>query len=281
MLVFGTALAVCGCALTLTNPVVYHAFQYPAPKQTADAPVRGTLMVYRFLLAPTVHSHFLVIAKGEGNQEAVSQHRWDRSPADMITDLIQRDLEASGLFEKAVGQFSMVPYRYTLEGKILDLGGLMTKEGPRAVLETEISLLDFETPMGADKTVMKKRYKIVIPCASGEPDSIAAGLSQAAQELSLRLQNDIQASLKRSRPREKGPASARQLRPMSESVCMPVFMQLTGEGVSLRVPRNAGRSNLPAFKRGIAGGTAPRRTRGYPSFFDRRDASPTVQSSQG
>ncbi|MEW6113057.1 MAG: ABC-type transport auxiliary lipoprotein family protein [Thermodesulfobacteriota bacterium] len=222
MLLWGAVLAVCGCALTLTNPVVYHAFQYPAPKQTATAPVRGTLMVYRFLLAPTVHSHFLVIAKGEGNQEAVSQHRWDRSPADMITDLIQRDLEASGLFEKAVGQFSMVPYRYTLEGKILDLGGLMTKEGPRAVLETEVSLLDFETPMGADKTVMKKRYKIVTPCASGEPDSIAAGLSQAAQELSLRLQNDIQASFKRSRPREEGPSSARQFSPRRE------FLEVVG-----------------------------------------------------
>jgi len=204
MLLYGAALAACGCALTLRNPVVYHSFQYPAPKQTATAVARGTLMVYRFLLAPSVHSHFLVISKEPGSQEAVNQHRWDRSPADMITELIQRDLQESGLFEKAVDQFSTAPYRYALEGHIFDLGGLMSKEGARAVLETEVSLVDFETPLRADKTVMKKRYKILIPCANAEPDSIAAGLSQAAQELSLRLQNDIQASFKRPKPREGG-----------------------------------------------------------------------------
>jgi ABC-type uncharacterized transport system auxiliary subunit len=189
------AILVVGCAVRSRDVVSYHAFNYPVPLKDSPASIPGTLMVYRFLLAPRVNTDFLVVSQGKGKQESVPYHRWDENPADMITDLIERDLARAGLFERTVGQFSTVRYRYALEGKILELRGVTGDGKPRAVIEVETALIDFGAPLGAQKNVMERRYRIEIPCKDSSPTAIVEGLNRAVREVSVRLRDDLRSTL--------------------------------------------------------------------------------------
>jgi ABC-type uncharacterized transport system auxiliary subunit len=115
----------------------------------------------------------------------------------MITDLIERDLSREGLFERTVGQFSSVRYRYALEGKILELRGVTDKGKPRAVIKVEAELIDFGAPLGARKTLMKRRYRMAVPCKDSSPNAIVEGLNRAVREVSVSLRDDLRSTLAR------------------------------------------------------------------------------------
>lgn len=189
------AVLVIGCAVRSRDVVSYHSFNYPVPLKDSPAPIPGTLMVYRFLLAPAVDTEFLVVSPSKGQAQSVPYHRWDENPADMITDLIERDLAGEGLFERTVGQFSSVRYRYALEGKILELRGVTGDGKPRAVIEVETALIDFGAPLGAQKRVMERRYRIEVPCKDSSPNEIVDGLNRAVRRVSVRIREDIRSTL--------------------------------------------------------------------------------------
>ena len=189
------AVFVMGCAVRSGDVVSYHSFNYPVPLKNAPEPIPGTLMIYRFLLDPAVNTDYLVVSQDKGKEESVPYHRWNENPADMITDLIERDLARSGLFERTVGQFSTVRYRYALEGKILELRGVTGDGKPRAVVEVETTLIDFGAPLGAQKNLMQRHYRIEIPCKDSSPSEIVEGLNRAVREVSARLRDDLRSTL--------------------------------------------------------------------------------------
>lgn len=186
-----------GCHLTSREMVRFHAFDYPAPVEKTPAPALGTLMVYRFLLAPSVEPDSLIVSQPAGKERAIVSHRWAQNPADMITELIQRDLAESALFERTVGQYSSVRYRYALEGKILSLRGIEGNGNPRALLEADAALTDFGAPLGVQKSMMERRYRIEAPCPNATPAAMVIGLNQAVRELSSRLLKDIRTALEK------------------------------------------------------------------------------------
>ena len=83
-------------------------------------------MIYRFLPASSVDIDTLVVSQSPGTEKSALLHRWEDNPADMITELVLRDLDSSGLFEKTVDQLSSARYRYALEGIIRNLQGTVT-----------------------------------------------------------------------------------------------------------------------------------------------------------
>jgi ABC-type uncharacterized transport system auxiliary subunit len=188
-----------GCATKTRETVTYHSLDYPLPGRDSPTAMPGTLMIYRFLIDPSVDTRLLVLTKSKDKKESLTYQRWSQNPSDMITDLIQRDLEASGLFEKTVGQFSSERYRYALEARIIDLRGVTGDGGAKAVLEVEASLTDFGAPLGAEKNILKQRYRIEAPCKDSSPQAIMDGLNQAVGELSTRLRNDIRSTIEKAR----------------------------------------------------------------------------------
>jgi ABC-type uncharacterized transport system auxiliary subunit len=189
------ALVVTACALITREAVMYHSFNYPVPTRNRTAPAAGAIMVYRFLMGPSVDTQYLLVSQPAQEKKPVRYHRWSRNPADMITRLIERDLERSGLFEKAIDQASTAPYRYALEGEITDLRGIMTEEQTLAAVDAKVALIDFEAPIGSDKTRLERQYEIRYPCKSSKPADIVAGLNEAVGELSRKLRADIRKQL--------------------------------------------------------------------------------------
>jgi ABC-type uncharacterized transport system auxiliary subunit len=198
--ILGLVVVLAGCAIRPRETITVHAFDYPAPFKEANPPVPGTLMVYRFLPAPSVDIDSPVITQSSGTEKSPLLFRWEDNPADMITELVVRDLESSGLFEKTVDQLSSARYRYALEGTIRNLQGMIANGQGKALIAVEAALTDFEARAGQDKNLLKKLYKIEVPTPDTKADSIIKGLDLAVKEFSEQLRIDIRAALQPKSP---------------------------------------------------------------------------------
>lgn len=186
-----------GCAVSTKDAISYHTFEYPTPSKEARDPIPETLMVYQFLLDSSVDNYALVITQTKGSEQSARRQRWQDNPADMITNLILRDFGGSGLFARTVDMQSRMPYRYAIEGTVRSLRGIETDGKAMAGVELEVVLIDFEAPMGMDKTVLKQVYKAEVPAAEGSPEAIVAALARGINEISQRIRNDIRAAIER------------------------------------------------------------------------------------
>jgi ABC-type uncharacterized transport system auxiliary subunit len=211
----GLVVILTGCALWSREMITYHSFDYPSPVKEAQPPIPGTLMVYRFLPAPSVDIDSLVVSQSAGTETAALLHRWEDNPADMITELVLRDLGNSGLFERTVDQLSSARYRYALEGIIRNLQGTITNGKGKALIAIEATLIDFEARAGLEKNLLKKLYKIEIPSQDATPDSIIKALNLGVKEFSERLRDDIRAAVEPKAPEQeqKAPRKPPQSKP--------------------------------------------------------------------
>jgi ABC-type uncharacterized transport system auxiliary subunit len=189
-----------GCAIYARDAVIYHALDYPSPQKekNSEAPIPETLMIYRFLLSPSVDMDRMSISETRKGEEIKATVRWDGNPADKVTDLLVRDFEKSGLFERTVDQWSNSRYRYALEGAVTKLDGLISEGKASALLEANATLLDFEAPLGSKREIFKKLYRIEIPSPDSNPSSIVKAMDQGVMKLSEQLRADLKARLARN-----------------------------------------------------------------------------------
>jgi ABC-type uncharacterized transport system auxiliary subunit len=189
-----------GCSLKARETLMYHSFDYRPPAAESAVPYPETLMVYRFLLDPAVNIYSLMVSDSKGGEESMLFHRWRDNPADMITELVLRDIQTSGLFEKAVDQLSNARYRYALEGTIRRLEGVAKDGKFLAVIEAEAALMDFDPPRQGQKTIMKQSYKVEAPSKDPNAESVVRALNLAVQELSAKIRGDIKAAMEKEAP---------------------------------------------------------------------------------
>ncbi|MEW6136971.1 MAG: ABC-type transport auxiliary lipoprotein family protein [Thermodesulfobacteriota bacterium] len=229
---FGLALGLISCC---APAIKYHIIDYPKPSRSLDVPIPDTVMVYHFLMGDSVDLYALAI-EHQGQEGTKTLHRWEQNPSDMITDLILRDLEASGTFAKAVDQWSASRYRYALEGKLTKLRGVVSNGKAEAVLEAEAALFDFETPLGARKRIMKKTYTIRAPSVDTDPGSIARAMNLAVRRLSERIRSDILESLGKEEQTESPTQEPRPLSPPEKRLsCRSCFLGHLGAATNGKV----------------------------------------------
>ncbi len=188
-------LVIWSCSARIRDAVIYHTLDYPAPGQESTTRIPQTLMIYRFLLDPSVESDTILMLPAQASEKPRGIHRWQENPADMITDLILRDLEQSGPFENVVDQLSNARYRYALEGTIRQLHGLMKGGKSFGCAEVEVTLTDFEAPRGIRKDLLRKSYKVEIPSRDASPDAMLESFNLGIKEISRRLRGDIMSVL--------------------------------------------------------------------------------------
>lgn len=201
--IFGLIVLACGCSLKAREAVRYHALDYSPPAKESGAPIHATLMVYRFLLDSSVDIYSLEVSQSKGGEESMLFHRWKDNPGDMITELVLRDIQSAGLFEKVVDQASNARYRYALEGTIRRLQGF-TRDGKIiAAIEAEATLTDFDAPPRGQKAIVKQSYKIEKTSKDSTADAVVQALNSAAQEFSAKLREDIRAAMEKEIPASK------------------------------------------------------------------------------
>jgi ABC-type uncharacterized transport system auxiliary subunit len=185
-----------GCSGIHQQKIIYYAFNYPSPEKEITESLPDTMMVYRFLLDRSVPLDALIVVKAK--EKSATAYKWEENPADMISELLIRDLQSSGLFHRTVDQLSNVRYRYALEGTIQKLHGIIRDGKGSAVLEADISLTDFDAPPGELKTILKKKYEVEVPSTDTTPESIVQAMNSAVKQVSARLRTDIRSTVLRS-----------------------------------------------------------------------------------
>ncbi len=193
-----------GCALTSKSAITYYNLDYPSPKAEYSKTSPDVLMVYKFLSSSEVDTLLFSISDEKKSSSIVSQHRWQENPVDMITELVLRDIETSRLFDKAVDQWSSMRYRYALEGTVRNLMGEIVENSARAVVEAEVSFIDFEASKLGKKIIFRKLYKITEPSVDKTPAMIAQAMNRAVKRLSKRIRDDVSASMTIISSEQKG-----------------------------------------------------------------------------
>jgi ABC-type uncharacterized transport system auxiliary subunit len=203
----------CQCGFLRSEAIKYHSLYYPSPLKYDRNLKAGVIMVYRFLMIPSDQTYGLVVSGSDDEADVNEYQKWKDKPADMITDLIRRDLVSSGIFIKAVDQSSNIRYRYALEGQIHELKAKVGESGPMAHFTVDVTLIDFDAPVDMDRNILKKKYSITKKCDTEKAQSLVKGLNQAVREFSERLRKDIRSALAiETKDPDKGRAPGRKVR---------------------------------------------------------------------
>ncbi|MGC8905901.1 MAG: ABC-type transport auxiliary lipoprotein family protein [Desulfomonilaceae bacterium] len=193
------AFLVAGCAMSLTDKAVYYSLNYPGPTGVKEerSLIPDTLMIYKFLVAPDVDVDTIVV-KSQTGKEIARGERWQENPADTITDLLIRDFQDANIFSQTISQLSDAKYRYALEGTLSTLEGRERGGKVNAVLEIEITLIDFEPRLGGKKVILNRRYKVEVPAKDSRSESLVIGFNQGLRQFSERLRSDVLDAVKSS-----------------------------------------------------------------------------------
>lgn len=166
-----------------------YTLDHTSPKAVrVERTVDDLLTVERFAVAPQFNSTSMMIRTGQCRLETYDYSRWYVNPADMITDFVLRDITRTGLFKGTYSSYDTELARYVLEGYIDEFGE--TTDG-KALASIRVTLLDTSLQNPVGQIIFQKQYVQSAPIGDRSANGLAAGLSQAMQELSARLITDI------------------------------------------------------------------------------------------
>lgn len=185
------SVALCGCVGSLKVPapeVREYRLDYISPAINST-PLPAVLHVSRFRAAAVYARQPIVYRDGAYATGTYFYHRWIANPANMLADLLARDLAASGLYRAVQQGASMLPADYELGGEVDEIEERVDKEGCRAHLKLRVLLI--RSRAKDNPLVMRQSYVAEAPCPSRTPEAFVAAMSRAVQDVSARLQRDV------------------------------------------------------------------------------------------
>ncbi len=178
-------------------PVSSYMIEYTAPVETGTPVADAAITIRRFSAADLYTQRAMLFREGPFTRSAYNYHRWEISPAAMISDLLYRDLTQAGLFSAVRSELSYEKSRYFLEGHITEF--LEISEGNRraALLAFTATLSDRTMRETNGQVLFQNTYKTRVPLDENTPAGLARSMSRAMEELSKRLIQDIRAAVEK------------------------------------------------------------------------------------
>ncbi len=180
------------------------ALEYPPPrpeKNLALLPV--ALSVARLAAAPPYTSTAMVY-RPQGFQRATyTYHRWLIPPADMVGDLLARDLRVAGGLRAVFSGREGAAARFRLIGgveRFLEVDG---PAGARAELVLNLSLLDRRAKHLPRRLMFQRQYRAMVPMSARRARALARALSRALARLSRQVRHDVRQAIARRLARER------------------------------------------------------------------------------
>ena len=117
--------------------------------------------------------------------------RWSIHPADMLNDLLSRDLRASRLFREVFSYQSDERVRYVLDGGIDQFYESDEGAASTAVLSINIILTDNKVPQPSKRLILQKTYRYSTRVSDKTAEALARGMTENAADFSKDLANDL------------------------------------------------------------------------------------------
>jgi ABC-type uncharacterized transport system auxiliary subunit len=173
VMIIAGSLAGCGA----TRPMQYYQLTVPADVHHAEANASGISLA----LGPLVASHLyredrIVFSSGPQQMGTYEFQRWTEPPAEMIEEVLLRELRASGRYREVFTQRSASHADYVLRGRLYDF-----KEVSGSPLQARVTV-EFELKdMKSGTTVWSHYYSHEEPVDGKDVPAMVAALDRNVQ----------------------------------------------------------------------------------------------------
>jgi ABC-type uncharacterized transport system auxiliary subunit len=178
------ALAAGGCAAVHPAlPVRTFVLAYPPPEAAGIPPLPVTVRVVPFGIVAAYDRQGFTYREGAYDVGVDYYNRWVGSPAGLITDLVARDLAASGRVQAVLQAPSALANDYEINGQIETLEEQDDAGACIAHLRLRIFVVRARS---ADRrqVLLQDGFAADEPCRRGDPGSYAEAMSRAVQRVS-------------------------------------------------------------------------------------------------
>ncbi len=180
-----------------TPHVRQYILEYPPPGIAQVAGTEALLKVERFSAARVHAGPAMLYRQGPFRRDAYHERRWRATPADMVTDFLQRDLRHAGLFRAVLAARDPEETRFVLMGGVDEFGEVTDGERQKAVLAAAVTLLDLSVREIPGRVVFQKNYRCEARFAQQGDADLAEAMSRAMAQFSAQVIADIDSALKR------------------------------------------------------------------------------------
>ncbi|MCF8027431.1 MAG: PqiC family protein [Desulfobacteraceae bacterium] len=183
------------------KPVESYVLSYPAPMTAADTRTTApdaVLAVQAFDAAAPYQSRQMVYADHRLRRKTYAYHQWVSKPAEMIRDLIIRDLQAAQAVRSVTrAEKRLEPPTHVLWATIEAFYEDDTRSPWQAVLELTATLAETRSGQSGRCLIMTKTYQARQDLEQNNPLGQARAMSTALAEISEDLAADLRKALRR------------------------------------------------------------------------------------
>jgi ABC-type uncharacterized transport system auxiliary subunit len=171
--------ASCGRA----HAVHYYTLQVPPPSQVGDPRTNFVLGVQQFRAPGLLRDERILYYESATQLNFYEQHRWDTDPATLLSTLVERELQQTGVF----AQVWLAPYlgsvNYVLRGQVLSFSEVDYQGGVKARAGLALTLLRLPERNVVWSAQRQVENAVQEPGVSGVVSALNAGTKQILDEM--------------------------------------------------------------------------------------------------
>lgn len=158
----------------------------------------STIRFNRFTIAAAYNTQNMIFRTDNYSVDFFSYNRWAVNPADMVADILLRDMQASGLFHAALSRYSVEETNFLLEGGIGEFFLRVEQKRKLAVICLEITLKDSRKREANKRIIFQKKYCHEELLSEQTPRGYCQAMSQALKNISPQIISDAYQAIKSS-----------------------------------------------------------------------------------
>jgi ABC-type uncharacterized transport system auxiliary subunit len=173
-------------------------YEPPATREGFEPLADQTISLKRFTASMDYITEDMVYRPDDYERGVYPYNRWRVRPAEMVGDMLLRDIKAAGLFKAVFGPERADDARFVLEGGVLRFLEVDAKDNWRAELELSLTLLDKREKHLPQRILFQRQYQAKTLIQEKGAAGLARAMSLAMNEISGKVVNDLKAACEKA-----------------------------------------------------------------------------------
>jgi len=192
----------CGAVRQHPEPMNYYVLHYDPPDKALPSGITEPLIVHvnRLEALAPYNTNHMIYAKNPYHRARYSYHQWMVKPADMLTELLVRDIQLAGFVDAVAAGTSRRDASFRVEGEIVDFYEDDEKQRWEAVLTLRLALIRIHEGGRKEKTLFRRTYSERVVMEKNNPHSLARSMSKAMEAVSGQFMANMAESLQHQIP---------------------------------------------------------------------------------
>ncbi|HNZ31754.1 MAG TPA: ABC-type transport auxiliary lipoprotein family protein [Smithellaceae bacterium] len=176
--------------------IKYYLLDYPAPVLKSFPQIDFTVRLDRFTIAAAYNTQNMIFRADNHSIDFFNYNRWAVNPADMVADMLLRDMQTSGLFRAVFSRFNSEDASFVLQGSVGEFFLRVEQDRKIAVICIEITLKDPRKRETNRRVIYQRKYCHEEVLTEQTPYGYCQAMSQAMKTISSKAIIDVYQSVK-------------------------------------------------------------------------------------